>query len=344
MLSARRVVWQGFARTKWAFLSLLLGFGGAWVLVACVGEIGPTGSSDSACPTDTVAPPVEQTSECASPGTGCKRFYLPLLGNPSMNPELRAKYKAAFGSACYLSADAIPTFNCWYRKEDIEGTADKLGQGCKDAKKIGEVSGLAIYDQNEKYKCQFDSNTGDFTLQVGPDVANKIDIKLGDAPLETSLIDVDGGAPLEVNGPYRNLVEVTTIEPGKEFNCTSGQSKPDGGSFSQKDWILEVNRKKHGTLHSDLAGFEFPCKKCGKLTTCTEKTELKETSVPYVYDPDEAQVHHCVRAKDLRGCFWGTNAYKNAVVISGRLNQYLKNKYPSADEVNWVNKVPLYTP
>jgi hypothetical protein len=93
-----------------------------------------------------------------------------------------------------------------------------------------------------------------------------------------------------------------------------------------------------------LLGNQFPCKVCGKLTTCTEKTELKAPSDPYVYDPDEAQVHHVARATDLRGCKWGSNANKNAVVISGKLNKLLKNKYPSATEVNWVNKVPAYTP
>ncbi len=47
---------------------------------------------------------------------------------------------------------------------------------------FGDEMGLSepIYFQDERYKCQFDSNTGDWWVQVGPDPAIKIDIKLGD--------------------------------------------------------------------------------------------------------------------------------------------------------------------
>ncbi|MDI3282324.1 hypothetical protein [Polyangium sp. 15x6] len=47
---------------------------------------------------------------------------------------------------------------------------------------------------------------------------------------------------------------------------------------------------------------------------------------------------------DPRGCRWGTNAYKNAAVISTRLNLYLRNKVPPIKEVDQINKVPPYTP
>jgi hypothetical protein len=55
-------------------------------------------------------------------------------------------------------------------------------------------------------------------------------------------------------------------------------------------------------------------------------------------------VHHVIRMTDLRSCAWGSNSNKNAVVISRKLNGFLHNKYPQADEVNRVNQVPAYTP
>ena len=51
-----------------------------------------------------------------------------------------------------------------------------------------------------------------------------------------------------------------------------------------------------------------------------------------------------VRRKDLRNCSWGTNSNKNAVVISRKLNIYLTNNYPSAEEIKRVHLVPAYTP
>ncbi|MBK9260413.1 MAG: hypothetical protein IPM54_11325 [Polyangiaceae bacterium] len=316
---------------------LMMGFVGAWMAGAC----GGGGPAPGEC-TAVDDPPVEEPSTaCAKPpATGCKRFFLPLLGNPSMNPELAAKYRAAFGlAACYVPADANAPFNCWYKEEDLKEKDGKDGKACRDAKRIGEVSGLAKYDQG--YKCQKNEVTGDWWVQVGSDVANKIDIKLGDAPLETSLIDVDG-VPTEINGPYRNLPQLTTIKPGEDFYCSTGLPGPDGGTLNQREWILQVNRAANdGGIRSDLAGFMYPCEdKCGKPMICTEPEFLKAGPAN---DPEAAQVHHVQRRKDLRRCEWGTNANSNAVVISRKLNIKLRNYYPSANEVNWVNKVPPYT-
>jgi hypothetical protein len=177
-------------------------------------------------------------------------------------------------------------------------------------------------------------------LRRRPDVANKIQINYQAAPRETPLIEIDG-VPTEVNGPYRNLPQVTPVKPGEDFYCSTGLVGEDGSPLNQKDWILQVNRKANGgKIRSDLAGFTYPCK-TGCPEICTEPEFLKAGAQ---YDPLAAQVHHEVRRKDLRGCDWGTNANSNAAVISGRLNRYLKNKYPSADEVKRVNQVPAYTP
>jgi hypothetical protein len=211
---------------------------------------------------------------------------------------------------------------------------------------IAEIFGAAPYSKNDK--CVKDSGTDDYSLQVGPDPAIKIHIKLGDAPLQTPLVEVDG-VPVEVNGPYRNLTEPQKLGPGNDFYCPSGQVNEKGEPLNQREWILEVNRKAHkGEIHSDLAGFTYPCgvdENC-KPKTCTEPLVLKapadKTTSPN--DPVAAQVHHVVRRKDKRLCPWGTNSNKNAAVISGKLNRHLTNNPPSEDEVDQINKVLPYTP
>jgi hypothetical protein len=215
------------------------------------------------------------------------------------------------------------------------------GKACTDAKMIAEVYGAAPYADN--YKCEDIKGTDDWSLQVGSDPANKIIINYQAAPLETSLIDVEGVPTLEVNGPYRNLPQLITVKPGETFYCSTGLVGADGGTLNQREWILQVNRAANdGGIRSDLAGFEYPCKdECGKWTKCTEPEFLKTGPSN---DPEAAQVHHVVRRKDLRKCDWGTNANKNAAVISRKLNIYLLNNYPSADEVNQINAVPPYTP
>ncbi|MDI1432696.1 hypothetical protein [Polyangium sorediatum] len=264
----------------------------------------------------------------------CMLYRIPLVGNPKEDVALRSKYIAAFGGACYMSEAG--TFDCFYRTWEA---------ACADAVKIGEVSGNAPYDKG--YTCQPVAGTEDYSLQVGSDPANKIPITYEDAPLQSSLIEIKT-VPTEVNGPYRNLVEVTPIKPDKGFYCSSGQVGADGMTLDQREWILQVNRKAHGgKIHSDLAGFTWPCKdeNC-KPTMCTEELILKDPAAQDTpeNDPDAAQVHHVVPRRDLRSCPWGTNAYKNAAVISRRLNRFLYYKVPPEKEVVQINKVPPYTP
>ncbi len=310
---------------------LALGFGGAGVTGACGSPLDP-GPSDSClalpeAPTDT-------STECAEPmEDACMRYRIPLLGNPKEDVALRSKYLAAFGSACYVSEAG--TFDCFYKTWQ---------DACADAVKIAEVFGAAPYDKG--YTCQPDGE-GNYTLQVGPDPAIKIPINYQPAPLQSSLIEIKS-IPTEVSSPYRNLVEVTTIKPDKGFECSSGQVGSDGTTLSQREWILQVNRKKHkGEIHSDLAGFTWPCEdeNC-KPTICTEKLVLKDPADRNTpkNDPDRAQVHHVVPRSDLRGCAWGTNAYKNAAVISRKLNRFLWYNYPPEKEVTQINNVPPYTP
>ncbi|MDC0746051.1 hypothetical protein [Polyangium mundeleinium] len=270
---------QALTRRRSAMLGVLvLGFGGAWMTGAC----GSSEPSESGCPAPGVEPPVEQPTDCAMPVEDpCKRYYLPLLGNPSDDIELQRKYKTAFGSACYVAADANATFNCFYEEKQLKVKKNgEDGKACADAKMIAEIFGAAPYSKN--YKCVKDSGTDDYSLQVGPDPAIKIYIKLGDAPLETSLIEING-MPTEVNGPYRNLVEPSNVGPGKDFHC----EKID--NIEQRVRILQVNRKAHGgKIHSDLAGFTYPCgvdENC-KPKICTEPDILKDPeSTPNQYDP-----------------------------------------------------------
>jgi hypothetical protein len=302
---------------------LVLGFGGAGMTGACaLGEPGPL--DPGVAPPDT---PPDTPAECPAPiEKPCMRYRIPLFGNPSIDMALRTKYIAAFGTACYMSE--VNTFDCFYKEWKA---------ACADAVKIAEVAGAAPYDTG--YTCQSVGN-GDYTLQVGPDVANKITINYQAAPRQTPLIEING-MPTEVNGPYRNLTEPQDIGPGKDFYKFAVDK--NGKSVMQRDLIIQVNRDAHGgQIHSDLAGFTYPCKQeDGGLTTCTEPLVLKAKPQD---DPEAAQVHHVVRRKDKRCCPWGTNSNKNAAVISRKLNAYLTNSQPSADEVKQINQIPAYTP
>ena len=257
------------------------------------------------------------------------RYHIPLDGNPSTDVALRNKYIAAFGAACYMSE--VNTFDCFYKQWQ---------DACADAVKMAEVAGNAPYDKG--HTCQPVAGTGDYTLQVGSDVANKLTINYQAAPRQTPLVEIDG-VPTEVNGPYRNLSEPKTLGPGEDFYCSSGQVGDDGKLLKQRTWILQVNKNAHGgELHSDLAGFTYPCvdEEC-KPTTCTEPLVLKATPKN---DPEAVQVHHVVPRNDRRSCRWGTNSNKNAAVVSRKLNRYLTNTDPPAVEVKRLNNAEAYTP
>jgi hypothetical protein len=320
---------RAITRGGWASLGVLvLGLGAVGVIGACgSSEPGPPGSCTA--PPDT--PAAEPTTCPAQVEEPCMRYHIPLVGNPSTDVALRDKYIAAFGSACYMSE--FDTFDCFYKKWQ---------DACADAAKIGEVSGNAPYDKG--YTCQPVAGTEDYTLQIGSDVANKIFIYYQPAPRQTPLVEVSG-VPTEVSGPYRNLMEPPTLGTGQPFNkCDSGMVNDKGESLTQKQWILQVNSKKHGgEIHSDLAGFEYPC---GMDENCMPKTckEILVLQTESPYDPDAAEVHHVVPMNDKRSCSWGTNSNKNAAVISRQLNNYFANKNPPEEEVKRLNSAEAYTP
>jgi hypothetical protein len=182
--------------------ALVLGLGGAEMMGAC-GSSAPVPPGSCPTPPDT---PEDTTTTCPAPiEEQCMRYHIPLDGNPSTDVALRSKYIAAFGSACYMSE--VDTFDCFYKKWQ---------DACADAAKIGEVSGNAPFDQG--YACQPVVGTDDYTLQVGPDVANKITINYQAAPRQTPLVEVDG-VPTEVNGPYRNLTKPKPLGPGNDLGA-----------------------------------------------------------------------------------------------------------------------------
>jgi hypothetical protein len=300
--------------------------------VACGGL--PAGAGGAGGAQNTTDTPQE---ECpATIEEPCMRYHIPLDGNPSTDVALRSKYIAAFGDACYMSE--VDTFGCFYKKPKA---------ACTDAVNMAEVYGAAPFDKG--YMCQPIPGTDDYSLQVGPDVANNIMIDYQAAPRQTPLTEVDG-APAEVNGPYRTLTDPADVGPGNEFASNSGMPDGTGGFLIQKKWVLQVNRKGHndGKIHSDLAGFTWPCKgQDGSLTMCTELDVLEDPDTdagsPF-YADTVAQVHHVVPMIDKRCCPWGTNSYKNAAVISGKLNRYFTNNDPPADEVKRLNKAVPYTP
>ena len=322
---------QAMTTRRSAILSvLILSFGGAWLTGAC----GPSGLSEAGCPAPDLTPP-DTPTECPAPiDDQCMRYHIPLMGNPSLDVALRNKYITAFGAACYMSE--VNTFDCFYKKWQA---------ACADAVKIAEVSGNAPYDKG--YTCQPVAGMEDYTLQVGPDVANKLTINYQAAPRQTSLTEING-TPAAVNGPYRNLTEPNTLGPGQPFNkCDSGMVNDKGEALTQTQWILQINRRAHGgEIHSDLAGFTWPCmnEKCEPVM-CEEPLVLGDPDKkPLEYPATEAQVHHVVPMKEKRSCPWGTNSNKNAAVISAQLNQFFTNNDPPAEEVKKLNGASAYTP
>jgi hypothetical protein len=256
------------------------------------------------------------------------RYRIPLLGNPGTDVALRNKYIGAFGAACYISE--ANTFDCFYEKWEA---------ACADAVKIGELAGNQPYDTG--YTCQPVGN-GDYTLQIGADVALYITINYQAAPRQTPLVEING-VPTEVNGPYRNLTEPNTVGPGQLFDCATVGVDANGDTLTQRKWIVQVNRNAHGgKIHSDLAGFKWPCEneKC-EPETCEEPLVLPDPEDPVATYPN---VHHVVPRQDQRSCPWGTNSHKNAAVISAKLNGYFKNNDPPADEVKLLNNAPAYAP
>jgi hypothetical protein len=324
--------------------------GGAFLLSACgtndSDTVGPGGDpaelvEEAELPAANGAvPPDKRASLGASPAipqeplecrevikkNPCTGYRIELLGDVTNNSGLRQKYKAAFGSACYMSA--TNSFNCYFESAD---------EACKQVMFVPGIAGAANYG-NYPGTCK--KKAGNiWTLQTGPDPANVTYIYYEDLPLESSLIEVNG-VPTAINGPYRNLPEPSTVKVGGRFDCY----RIDG--MTQNARLIQINRDAHknaagvGEIHSDLAGFAYYCNGPNK-PPCFESTVLKKSSENH---DDAARVHHVIRKTDLRSCKWGSNSNKNAVVISRKLNGFLYNKYPQADEVNRVNQVPAYTP
>ena len=147
-----------------------------------------------------------------------------------------------------------------------------------------------------------------------------------------------------------NLPELKGVEPGQDFYCDSGQVGADGNPINQHDWILQVNREANGgKIRSDLAGFKWLCKtkneNCEEVVeVCEEPLVLEEPDNKAAYLDPQAQVHHVVPMNDKRSCSWGTNSNKNAAVISAKLNQFLTNNDPPAEEVKRLNNAKAIAP
>jgi hypothetical protein len=286
------------------------------------GAVGTGGAQDAGMP-----PAPECPANIEQPP--CMRYKILLLGNPTTDIALRNKYIAAFGDACYVADDAQGTFNCFYIKWQ---------KACADAAKIGEVFGgpNAAYDQG--YTCKPDG-VGNYTLQIGSDVANVTYIDYQAAPRQTPLTDITGmGDWTAVNGPYRNLTDPDPqyVGPGGDFDINSGMSDGDGGFLDQRDYIIQVNKNANGgKIRSDLAGYPFAYElPDGGVVMVTEQEFLDEADTLFGTNPN---VHHVVPRRDKRCCPWGTNTYKNAAVISRKLNEVLSNDNPTPQEVQTLN-------
>lgn len=326
---------------------LVLGFGGVSITAACGSNesiedesVGP--GVEPPDPTAEVSlaikgPPVGKLRKSQGPHVPtlpelakcsdvevdeCTQYRIELLGDTN-NIELRKKYKAAFGQACYVSA--ANSFNCYFKTPQ---------KACQEVLKVPLIFGAAPY-QNHPMTCKQVPGTENWSLQTGSDPANVTYMVFETPPMQHPLLWVDGVPTLEVNGPYRNLPEPSKVLPGKGFDCL----RIDG--VEQKERILQMNRKKNGgKIRSDLPGFTWPCDE--PSGTCTEEEFLLEPSK--TYNKNRAEVDHVASRKDPRNCDWGTNSNKNAAVVSARLNKYFSNKDRAKEVVDLINAIPPYAP
>jgi len=111
------------------------------------------------------------------------------------------------------------------------------------------------------------------------------------------------GAPVEEQGPYKDISDKTEIRPGKKFTPT------------QHEKILAANRERNGgKLKSDDPNDPFQ-----DLSDPVKSVSLGMGGQPQ--DPAMAAIDHIKSRKD-----GGTNSYGNARVISTYFNNLLRAK------------------
>lgn len=152
---------------------------------------------------------------------------------------------------------------------------------------------------------------------------NQYTCKSNDASLNTNAdrAVADDCCNREVLGPYLDIMPdvwrtrvYTSMNPPKYrlMDMFPWQGRMFNGT--QREKIIEYNLI-NGMITSDVNDLKIP----GVTDYCTELI---------LSDPNDdcaAQIHHIIPRKDSKGCDCGRNSYKNAIVISRKLNGEIGN-------------------
>ncbi len=125
----------------------------------------------------------------------------------------------------------------------------------------------------------------------------------------------------EVLGPYSDIIPDTwkmkvfyKLKPLKFYLLTMYPLRGLGFGSKQRENIFDYNIID-GVITSDVNDLMIP----GVTDYCTDLF-LNDSN-----DDCSAQIHHIVPRKDSKGCDCGKNSYKNALVISRKLNGEISN-------------------
>jgi len=139
-----------------------------------------------------------------------------------------------------------------------------------------------------------------------------------------------------VLGPYSNCSDAYR---GKNSQIYYYGERGAKFSDAQKELILQLNRTKpgHGNmLQSDILATSV----AGFTPTCSGPLHDPDTAA--ANDKCRAEVHHLVPIRDTQGCDCGRNSFKNAIVISNELNNWIRNNPDRAQVIMNFLPLPFY--
>lgn len=217
----------------------------------------------------------------------CKRYNMTLDLSWS-DPAAQQKYMARFPDNCFVTW--TNNFACYF----------KTAQEACDAKVIShdQIAQFPKYEQPTT--CSFN---GTYYELLDAEGTSKAQISLTQQPLQASEA---------IAGPYSNLSDGTEpILPGRAIGCRASQ-------------VIAANQDHFhdGKVHSDLAGFLFPCPEGRGF--CIEPDDITDKN---------PVVHQIVPRTDPRGCGLGTNSFANVAVMSSKLAAALGNEMPPAKAI-----------
>lgn len=143
-------------------------------------------------------------------------------------------------------------------------------------------------------------------------------------------ITPDGGYYL-ISGVAGNLVVFRPAAAGEPFTTA-----PWGGHAPQIQLVRDQNSLGGNLFTSDLWKDQTPPNLSAlEYSGCANGVLNNASSAPWQCKP---QVDHIVPRKDINGCDCGSNSFKNALLISAKLNNDLSNNCTDPKRISIMNK------